>query len=169
MTAAGFTAVAKELHLDEGCRLTAYLDTRGVPTIGFGATGPDIHLGIVWTQAQADARLAFDIARFEAALERDLPWFAKLDDPRAEAVANLAFNLGEHGLLAWHRTLTDIQDGRYMQAAEDVLTNHTWTGEVGMGRADRIATLLRAPAVTTKAPATVVAWANAATKQAMAA
>ena len=48
----------------EQCRLKAYPDpgTGAQPyTIGWGATGPDIHLGLEWTQAQADARLAQDL------------------------------------------------------------------------------------------------------------
>ena len=48
----------------EGCVRHAYLDGGGVISIGFGATGPDIHAGMVWTQAQCDARLATDIQRF---------------------------------------------------------------------------------------------------------
>lgn len=51
----------------EGCKLKAYPDpgTGGDPwTIGYGATGPDIHEGLIWTQAQANARFDMDIARF---------------------------------------------------------------------------------------------------------
>lgn len=33
-------------------------------TIGWGATGPDIAQGTVWTQAQCDARLLSDLARY---------------------------------------------------------------------------------------------------------
>lgn len=50
----------------EGCELEAYPDVvRGwdLPTIGYGATGPDIVKGTVWTQAQADADL---VARLTA-------------------------------------------------------------------------------------------------------
>ena len=42
----------------EGCRLTAYQDTRGIWTIGYGATGLGIGPGVVWTQAQADWALS---------------------------------------------------------------------------------------------------------------
>ena len=46
----------------EQCRLTAYLPTpNDVPTIGWGATGPDIVLGMTWTQAQCDARFTTDL------------------------------------------------------------------------------------------------------------
>jgi len=57
----------------EGCArkrpdgmVEAYPDpgTGGEPwTIGWGATGPDIGPGTVWTQQQCDARLASDVAR----------------------------------------------------------------------------------------------------------
>jgi lysozyme len=49
----------------ESCRLAAYPDpgSGGQPwTCGWGSTGPDVHQGTVWTQAQADARLAEDLA-----------------------------------------------------------------------------------------------------------
>ena len=46
----------------EGCNLTAYQDQRGVWTIGYGHTGPEVKEGLVSTQAQADAQLAADVA-----------------------------------------------------------------------------------------------------------
>lgn len=51
----------------------AYPDpgTGGDPwTIGWGATGPGIGPGTVWTQAQCDARLETDLARFAAEVAR---------------------------------------------------------------------------------------------------
>lgn len=59
----------RSLHLTshfEGCRLHAYPDSGGIASIGFGATGPDVYLGLVWTQGQCDTRLAMDIRRFVA-------------------------------------------------------------------------------------------------------
>lgn len=53
---------------DDG-RFEAYPDpgTGGAPwTIGWGATGPGILPGTVWTQAQCDTRLARDLARYAA-------------------------------------------------------------------------------------------------------
>lgn len=35
----------------------------GLPTIGWGSTGPDVKRGTVWTRAQCDARFARDIER----------------------------------------------------------------------------------------------------------
>lgn len=46
----------------EGCRLRAYRDSKGVWTIGWGHTGPEVVEGLVWTQAHADAVLIADLA-----------------------------------------------------------------------------------------------------------
>lgn len=80
----------------EGCRLTAYADTGGVFTVGYGATGPDIHPGTVWDQAHAETRLAEDVARFEKAVN-ELVTVPITDNQRA-ALVSFAFNLGAHAL-----------------------------------------------------------------------
>ena len=49
----------------EGCRLTAYKDAVGVWTIGYGHT-TNVRQGDKITQAEADALLVKDIARFES-------------------------------------------------------------------------------------------------------
>ena len=80
----------------EGLRLTAYQDQGGVWTIGYGATGDGIHKGLVWTEAQADTRLAADLT---AALDEvnDLVTIS-LADHEAAALVSFVFNLGPHAL-----------------------------------------------------------------------
>lgn len=78
----------------EQCRLTAYLPTpNDVPTIGWGSTGPDIELGMTWTQEQCDARFATDLARFATGVENALdgaPTLAR----EFGAIVSLAYNIG---------------------------------------------------------------------------
>jgi lysozyme len=45
----------------EGCRLEAYPDIRGIWTIGYGHTGPDVHPEMCITQAQVEAYLLKDV------------------------------------------------------------------------------------------------------------
>lgn len=52
----------------EGLKLSTYLDIVGVPTIGFGSTGPDIKLGMTWTEQQCIDRLKKDLQKFEKAI-----------------------------------------------------------------------------------------------------
>lgn len=75
----------------EGCRLTAYLDQVGVPTIGYGHTR-GVHLGMTCTQEQAEAWLREDIAL----CEQDVNTHVKVPLAQGEfdALVDFAFNLG---------------------------------------------------------------------------
>ena len=78
----------------EQCRLSAYLPTpNDVPTIGWGSTGPDIRLGMTWTEAQCDDRFAADLARFAYGVQAALGGAPTL--PREfGAMVSLAYNIG---------------------------------------------------------------------------
>lgn len=102
----------------EGCRLKAYADTGGVFTIGYGATGPDIHPGTTWTQEHAETRLAEDVARFEKAVD-ELVTVPITDNQRA-ALISFAFNLGAHAL-AGSTLLKKLNAGDKMGAAAEFI------------------------------------------------
>ena len=53
----------------EGCDLTAYQDTGGVWTIGYGHTGADVHEGLVITQTEADNLLEADLRTAESEVQ----------------------------------------------------------------------------------------------------
>lgn len=87
----------------EGCarrradgRIEAYPDpgTGGAPwTIGWGSTGPDISQGTVWTQAQCDARLERDVARFAAQVARAIG-DAPTSPGQFDALVSFHYNTG---------------------------------------------------------------------------
>ena len=78
----------------EGLRLSAYTPVPGDrPTIGYGATGPDIKLGMKWTQAQADARLKADVERFADGVEKAIGK-APTKQHQFDALVSFAFNCG---------------------------------------------------------------------------
>jgi lysozyme len=79
----------------EDCRLTAYPDpkTGGDPyTIGWGATGPDIYKGLVWTQEQADDRLLKDIEAREAIVNQYVT--VSLTQGQFDAMVSILMNVG---------------------------------------------------------------------------
>ena len=153
------------LKLDEACELQAYPDadsplgqacTRqglrlrsyrqvanwavlsGDPwTIGYGHTGPEVHEGLVWTQAQADAQLLLDVAKAEQGIGHRLPWFAQLAPVRQDVLTNIAFNVGVGGLMKWPVTLGHFEAGKFACAANDLLTEGPWDAQVG-DRAKRL-------------------------------
>ena len=86
-----------DLARDEGLRLHAYQDTKGVWTIGFGHTGREVHPGLVWTRPQAVSALMDDVGRVKTGLDTAIPWWTGLCDVRQDVLAELAFNVGFRG------------------------------------------------------------------------
>jgi lysozyme len=86
------------IHSFEACRLTAYPDPGsrdGTPwTIGWGSTGPGISRGTVWTQAQADARFAADLGKYEAAVSAALGPLSDATQGQFDALVSFAYNVG---------------------------------------------------------------------------
>lgn len=80
----------------EGCRLTAYQCSAGVWTIGYGHTA-GVYKGMKITQAQADAFLKQDIAKFEKYINNPsyVPFTEQLNQNQFDALVSFAFNLGQ--------------------------------------------------------------------------
>lgn len=80
----------------EGLRLVAYLDLRGIPTIGFGhtnrVTADDVKAGRKCTLEQATAWLHEDLAFAESYVESHVHAFLKQCE--FDALVSLVFNIG---------------------------------------------------------------------------
>src|SRR5579872_24143 len=80
----------------EGCRLVGYLDSVGKPTIGYGHTGPEVHVGQEITQEIADHDCAIDLAT----ADRDLAGvcrasaLAELHPHQRATLVSFVFNVG---------------------------------------------------------------------------
>jgi lysozyme len=126
----------------EGCRLTAYKDTLGNYTIGYG------HLldqdkdwtNYTITQDNAEAWLINDLQ--QAYLRSThLPEWAALDTLcRQNAIIELMFNMGGKWL-KFYKTRLDISHQDW-QSAHDDLLNSLWAKQVGKDRSERIANYL---------------------------
>lgn len=76
----------------EGLRVVSYLDSVGVPTIGYGHTGPDVKLGQKIDHQVAEIVLRKDLIRFEEAVERLVK--VELNQHQFDALVSFAFNVG---------------------------------------------------------------------------
>jgi lysozyme len=85
----------------EQCRLTAYLDSGGKPTIGWGATGPRIALGLTWTQQEADDDLAQRVAMVQSEVVAMTASIRPTGQQQA-ALISFAYNLGVGALRGSH-------------------------------------------------------------------
>lgn len=126
-----------QLRRDEGVRLMPYKDSVGLLTIGIGRCLDRVGISNV----EADFLMKNDINRTMADLDKNLPWWVTLDEPRRGALVNMAFNLGVAGLMGFKNTLALIQQGRYADAAENMLLSK-WATQVGP-RAQRLAQQMR--------------------------
>lgn len=99
----------------EGLRLDAYLDSVGVPTIGWGHT-LGVKIGDSITHERAEELLYADVKRFELAVNRlvDVP----LTQYQFDALTSFAFNLGA-GNLKSSTLLRLLNDGNYSGAADE--------------------------------------------------
>ncbi len=99
----------------EGLRLEAYADTGGVWTIGYGHTGPDVHAGMVITEAEAVALLRADLQRAADGVSSLLR--VPVSQGQFDALVDFAFNLGL-GSLAGSTLLREINRGEMAAAAD---------------------------------------------------
>lgn len=102
------------LARSEDCRLAAYLDVKGVPTIGWGETEGGVTLDMVWTEDQVDARFLQEVTRYTRQVLRLLTV-----EPNAEqlgALVRFAYNIGLDGL-ARSTVLRQHNAGNFAAAA----------------------------------------------------
>ena len=124
-----------QIRQDEGLRLTAYQDTLGNWTIGYGHT--PAHEGEVWTLADAESALFDDVDRAANDVDGAFPWAEAMGTIRWSVLVNMAFNMGLSRLQEFHMALAAMQAGDYTEAAAQML-NSLWASQVG-DRAKRLA------------------------------
>lgn len=98
----------------EGLRLTAYQDSVGVWTIGYGHTGADVHPGLSITLEQASTLLSKDVASAVADVNRLVK--VPLTQNQFDALVDFVFNVGG-GNLGTSTLLRDLNAGNYAAAA----------------------------------------------------
>lgn len=129
--------VTDQLRRDEGVRNFPYTDTVGKVTIGVGRNLTNVGL----SDSEVNDLLANDINRVTGLLHQGLPWFPTLDIVRQGVLINMGFNLGVHGLLGFHDTLSFMSKSDWIGAATAMLDS-TWARQVG-ARSQRLADQLK--------------------------
>ena len=105
----------------ESLRLTAYQDSVGIWTIGYGHTGLEhndssVHAGRQITEDEAETLLRHDLGRFEDAVSRAVQ--APLNDNQFAALVSFSFNLGARNLRV-STLLKKLNNGDYFGAAKE--------------------------------------------------
>jgi lysozyme len=141
--------LVKDIQSAESCKLTAYKDTKGFWTVGWGhklpaPCTPEGWAGFTISQDVADRFLKEDIAA-SLRYSGSLPEFLSCDtDSRKNALAELVFNMGAGTWQTFGGTRAQIVVKNW-QAVHDHLLASAWAKEVqphgfdSPGRATRIA------------------------------
>ncbi|MCY1340603.1 Lysozyme RrrD [compost metagenome] len=100
----------------EGLRLTAYRDSVGVLTIGYGHTGADVTSGLTIDRAEAERLLRDDLHDAEKAIGTLVR--VPLSQGQFDALASFVFNLGS-GNLQCSTLLRKLNAKDYAGAADE--------------------------------------------------
>ena len=105
------------LHGSEDCRLKAYLDTGGVPTIGWGSTrmfGNPVRIGMTCTKQEADEQAALDVRETEDTINKYVK--VTLNQNQFDALVNFVYNVGTASFIK-STMLRKLNAGDYEGAA----------------------------------------------------
>ena len=106
----------------EGCRLTAYLDSVNIWTIGYGWThavdGKPVNRGMTINQATADRLLKTGLVQFENDILKLVK--VKLNQNQFDALVSLSYNIGSRAL-STSTLLKKLNAGDYRGAGDEFL------------------------------------------------
>jgi lysozyme len=107
---------------DEGCKGSAYPDSRGYWTVGIG-TCIDVRANCGLTTDEILLLFNNRLALAQAALQQEFPWTAALDQARLGALENLTFNMGVRGIAKFPKFLDAMQQGDWVTAKAELLNS----------------------------------------------
>lgn len=139
--------------LHEGRMEEAYLDSKGIYTIGYGTNIDNwgiperfmATMAITEDCMECWTRMHLEDAR--ASLARQYPWVVELAPARVDMLVEMLYNLGHSGLRKFPKMLLHIWRSEWIEAEYEALHSSTggrshWYQDVGV-RAERLAGQLR--------------------------
>ena len=123
----------KILKFFEGCKLTAYQDSVGVWTIGYGHT-KGVKPGMTITQEEAEQMLENELAEYEGYIEKYVT--VPLTQNQFDALVVWVYNLGPTNLRR-STLLKELNSGNYTAAGKEITKWNKAGGKVLTGLVKR--------------------------------
>ncbi len=126
----------EQLKRHEGLKLKPYKCTAGKLTIGYGRNLDDVGI----TEIEAEDLLYHDLKKIKHNLSLR-GFYVALSGARADAIDNMAFNIGISGLFKFKKMIAAIESQDYELAAKEMLDSK-WAKQVP-NRANELAEQMR--------------------------
>ena len=127
--------LVEHVRRSEGLRLSAYQDTGGVWTIGYGTNLQTLQIDVEtaerWLQERLDAALK---------QARGYSWFSALSRPRQNVVVDMIYNLGASRFNGFRKMHAALARNDFKDAAREMLDSK-WATQV-KGRAVKLARIM---------------------------
>jgi len=136
-----------ELEVEEGNKLLIYDDAtgktflKGMTLVGNLSVGIGLNLMIPFDPVELAFLEKNRIAKTQTGL-LVIPWYAALDPVRQVALADIAYNIGVHGLLNWPHFLAYLAKQDYPAAVAEIKGNALWVSQVKAARATRLENMI---------------------------
>jgi len=131
--------VLEDLKSDEGFKSSAYLDSEGLLTIGYG-TLIDEKRGAGITRPEGEMLLRNRLATILARLDYLRPGWRTMGGRVPDALANMAYQIGADGLHGFRKMWDALAAGDFKTAAAEAL-NSKWAMQTP-NRAARVAAMM---------------------------
>lgn len=128
--------IREQLQLHEGIETFPYMDSVGKLTVGVGRNLTDRGL----SEEEINFLFANDIDLVQHDLDKHLPWWREMNENRQRVLVDMCFNLGITRLLGFVTTLGFMREGKYKEAAAQMLRSK-WAKQV-KGRALRLSRMM---------------------------
>jgi len=123
--------IKKMIEFEEGKRLDAYPDTKGILTVGIGHNliadsaldilKRHVNLHDKITEAECAALFERDLKNVYASIKRKIPFFDGLEEKYKPVIINMVFQMGINGTLAFKSTLAMMQQNRPAATVSEML------------------------------------------------
>jgi len=134
----------EQLKIDEGVKLTVYLDSVGLPTVGVGhlvLNKDKLKLGDTITMERCDSLLESDMNVSLQNCGKLFPKFEVMPENIQQVIANMMFNMGLYRLSGFKKFIAALLAKNYSLAADE-MKNSKWYTQVGK-RAQRLEKKIR--------------------------
>lgn len=118
----------------EDLRLKVYLDSKGIPSVGWGRNLKDNGL----SESECEILLSNDIANSTMELYKFLPLAQDLDDIRKSVLIEMTFTMGVERVLLFRDMINALKSNDFKRAA-DAMLDSEWSRTEAPSRAQDLA------------------------------